>query len=305
MRPRPPPGAEGEDAAPVPEKPAEPMEPEARFRDLAKHWSDDGETRDRSGTVIGWQEIDTFARTPYGPEVLAALTDAKEGSVIGPVKGDTGYWLIRVEGDKAARDLSLEDARGEIAENLFRQENARAVAKAKAEALLAAAKAAGDQTLEQLLAGDAYAELGLAARKTGLFPASTPRFSIPTVGPVEALFSAAFQLTDAAPVAGEVYEEERSERFFVVRLVERQTPDADEPLADEDIEAARESLAIERDVAFFQAWYDSLLQKAKDEGDIEYTEDYDTYLQFLQANVEAREAQAAEQAARDARRGRR
>lgn len=303
--PPPPPPAEGEEAAPAPAKPAEPTEPEARFRDLAKHWSEDGETRDRSGTVIGWQEIDTFARTPYGPEVLKALADAKEGTVVGPVKGDTGYWLIRIEGDKAARSLSLEDARPEIAQNLYRQENARAVAETKAEALLAAAKAAGDQSLEQLLEGEAYAEQGLTARKTGLFPASTPRFSIPTVGPVEALFSAAFQLTDASPLAGEVYEEERSERFFVVRLVERQTPDSEEPLADADIEAARETLAIERDVAFFQAWYNSLLQKAKDEGDIEYTEDYDTYLQFLQANVEAREAQAAEQAAREARRGKR
>jgi len=62
---------------------------------------------------------------------------------------------------------------------------------------------------------------------------------------------------------------------------------------------------MERDVAFFQAWYDSLLGAARERGDIEYTEDYDTYLQFLQANLEAREAQAAKQAAREARRKRR
>ncbi len=285
--------------------PQEPTEPEARFRELAKHWSDDGETRDRSGTVIGWQEISAFGIPPYGPEVLAALTEAKEGEVVGPVKGETGYWLIRVEDEKTARDLSLEDARQEITETLYRQENAREAAKAQAEILLAAAKGAGDKTLEQVLEGEAFADLGVAARKTGLFSAATPRFSIPTVGPVEALFRDAFRLTDGAPVAGEIYEEERSERFFVIRLVERQAPSADEPLTEDDIEAARETLAIERDVAFFQAWYDSLLQRAWDEGDIEYTADYDTYLQFLQANLEARETQAAKQAARDARRGRR
>ena len=290
-----------------PEEPSreEPTEPEARFRELAKHWSDDAETRDRSGTVIGWQEISAFGISPYGPEVLAALTETREGEVVGPIKGETGYWLIRVEGEKAARDLSLEDARQEITETLYRQENAREAAKAQAEILLAAAKGAGDKTLEQVLEGEAFVDLGVAARKTGLFSAATPRFSVPTVGPVEALFRDAFRLTDDAPVAGEIYEEKRSERFFVIRLVERQAPPADEPLTDDDIEAARETLAIERDVAFFQAWYDSLLQRARDKGDIEYTTDYDTYLQFLQANLEAREAQAAKQAARDARRGRR
>jgi len=303
--PPPAPPAEGEEPAPAPAKVEEPTDPEARFRELAKHWSEDAETRDRSGTVIGWQEINVMGRPPYGPEVVAALAEAKEGSVVGPVKGATGYWLIRVEGDKAARDLSLEDARSEIAENLYRQENAREVAKTKAEALLAAAKGAGDQTIEQLIEDEAWVALGITARKTGLFPASTPRFSIPTVGPLEDLFNDAFRLTDASPVGTKVYEEERSERYFVVRLVERQTPSADEPLADEDIEMARETLAVERDVAFFQAWYDSLLKRARDEGDIEYTEDYDTYLQFLQANLEAREAQAAKQAAKEARRGRR
>ena len=302
--PPPPPAPEGDGAVPAPGKAEEPTDPEARFRELAKHWSDDGATRDRSGTVIGWQDIDTLGVAPYGPEVLAALTESKEGDIVGPVKGDTGYWLIRVEGEKAARNLAIEDARPEISEALYRQENARGEANAKADVLLAASKAAGDQTLEQILEGDAFADMGVAARKTGLFSATTPRFSIPTVGPVEDMFRDAFQLTDAAPVAGKVYEETRSERFFVVRLVERQTPSTDEPLTDDEIEAARETLAIERDVAFFQAWYDSLLKQAMDEGDVEYTADYDTYLQFLQANVEEREAQAAKQAAKAARRGR-
>ncbi|MFH1533209.1 MAG: SurA N-terminal domain-containing protein [Pseudomonadota bacterium] len=303
--PPPAPAPEGEEAAPAPAKVEEPTEPEARFRELAKHWSDDGETRDRSGTLIGWQEIDTLGLAPYGAEVLAALTGAKEGDVVGPIKGETGYWLIRVEGDKAARDLSIEDARPEIAETLYRQANAREAAKAKAETLLAAAKAAGDQTLEQVLGGGDLSDTLVAARKTGLFPATTPRSSIPTVGPVEDLFRDAFRLTETAPLAGVVYEETRSERFFVVRLVERQAPPADEALTEDDIEAARETLSVERDVAFFQAWYDSLLQRAREEGDIEYTESYDTYLQFLQANIETREAQAVKQAARDARRGRR
>ena len=292
----------GAEAQEVPEAPAEPTDPETRFRELAKNWSDDGETRDRSGTVIGWKEIDLLGLAPFGPEVLAALAKTGAGEVVGPVKGDTGYWLIRVEDEKAARDLSLEDARVEIAETLYRQENARKVAMAKAEALLAAATAAGDQTLEQVLEGEAFTDLGVAARNTGLFPVTTPRSSIPTVGPVEELFKDAFQLTEAAPVAGKVYAEEKSERYFVARLVERQRPTADEALTEEDLDAARETLAVERDVAFFQAWYNSLLQRARDAGDIEYTKDYDTYLQFLQSNVEAREAQAAKEAAREARR---
>ena len=279
----------------------EPTDPEVRFRDLAKNWSDDPESRDRSGTVIGWQENDVLGQAPFGPDVAAAMTEAKVGDVVGPVKGEAGFWLIRVEGVKAARDLSLEDARPEIAANLYRQENAVEIAKAKAEALLAAARTAGDQSLEQVIAGDAFKDQGIARRKTGLFSASTPRFSIPTVGPLEDLFGDAFRLTMTAPVADKVFEDERTGRFFVVRLLERETPPTDEPLAEADLEAARESLAVERDVAFFQAWYDSLLRQARDDGDIEYTEDYDNYLQFLQANLDSREAAAAKQAARKAR----
>ena len=282
----------------------EPTDPEVRFRELAKNWSDDPESRDRSGTVIGWQKADALGLGPYGPDVAAALAEAKEGDVVGPVKGEAGFWLIRVEGVKAARNLSLEDARPEIAANLYRQENATLVAKAKAEAFLAAARTAKDQSLEQVLAGDAFKGQGIAHRKTGLFPATTPRFSIPTVGPLEDLFSDAFRLTLTAPVADKVFEDERTQRFFIVRLLERETPPTDEPLADADLEAARESMAVERDVAFFQAWYDSLLRRARDDGDIEYTEDYDNYLQFLQANLDSQEAQAAKQAARKARRNR-
>ena len=281
----------------------EPKDPEVRFRELAKNWSDDPESRDRSGTVIGWQESDVLGGAPYGPDVAAALAEAKEGDVVGPVKGEAGFWLIRVEGVKAARDLSLEDARPEIAANLYRQENASLIARTKAEAFLAAARAAEDQSLEQILAGDAFKDRGIAHRKTGLFPATTPRFSIPTVGPLEELFSDAFRLTLTAPVADKVFEDERTQRFFIVRLLERETPSTDEPLADADLEAAREAMAVERDVAvaFFQAWYDSLLRRARDDGDIEYTEDYDNYLQFLQANLDSREAAAAKQAARKAR----
>ncbi len=293
-----------EPATEDPAKPVEPTDPEVRFRELAKNWSDDPESRDRSGTVTGWQKIDVMGQAPFGPDVAAALAETKEGDVVGPVKGEAGFWLIRVEGVKAARDLNIDEARPEIAANLYRQENASQIARTKAEALLAAARTAADQSLEQILTDDAFKDQEIAHRKTGLFPATTPRFSIPTVGPLEDLFTEAFRLTLTAPVAEKVFEEEKTQRFFIVRLLDRETPPTDEPLDDADLEAARESMAVERDVAFFQAWYDSLLRQARDDGDIEYTEDYDNYLQFLQANLDSQEAQAAKQAARKARRNR-
>ncbi|MBM4373148.1 MAG: peptidyl-prolyl cis-trans isomerase [Deltaproteobacteria bacterium] len=302
-----PPAEGGEAAAPAAGAPApaappeEPADPGERFKALAKHWSDDPETRDRSGLVTGWKEIEGFAAAPWGPEVSAALATAPSATVLGPVKGEAGFWILRVEDVREARDLELEAARSEIAATLYRDEHAMSVAKARAEAFLAAAGAADGQTLEQLLEADAWKDLGVTARKTGLFPATTGRSSIPTVGPDAELFEDAFRMADAAPLASRLYGSDEARRYLVVRLVERQRPAEGKAPEAEDLETARETLGIEREVASFQAWYESLLQRARDEEDIQYTEDYETYLQFLKTAQETREAQEARQAARKAR----
>jgi len=206
--------------------------------------------------------------------------------------------LIRIQEIKPARNLSLEDAKPEIAQKLYHQEHAKMLAMDTAEALRSACAEAKDKTIEEVLDDEQFAGLPIQHRKTGLFPASTPRFLIPTAGPIEDLFVDGFKLTEDAPVAGKVYEEPRTGRLVVARLIEKQTL-GEEGVTKEEIDKARDDLAMERSVGFFQAWYESLLAKAKADEKIEYSQDFQSYLAALQTAQEGRESKAAKKAARN------
>ena len=69
----------------------------ANFANLAKEKSSDAATKATSG-LVGWiQEGDVF----YG-QYFDAAKKAKKGSLVGPVKGDTDYYVLKVEDMRAA-----------------------------------------------------------------------------------------------------------------------------------------------------------------------------------------------------------
>jgi hypothetical protein len=298
--------AEGEaaEAAPAAEaaeaKPAreEPKDKSSRFAELAKNWSADPATKDRGGLIPDWFAPEQLAGYPFGPEVAEAVAKAAKGEVVGPVRGVTGYWLVLVEDKRAPRDLSLEQARPEIAAKLYRKEKGPQIAGTKAKEFLDAAAKAGDKTLEALL--DDYKELkdagAIRVRKTGLFDAGKRGFSVPTVGSSEELFKELFTTAKVGSVASKVFELSEAGRIVIYRTLEVEAGTA-EPSA-EDLTKARDDLLRDKRAAAFQAWFAALKKTAVDNGDIEYTADWTDFLAALKTAQDQAAADKAKSAAR-------
>jgi len=75
----------------------------ADFAALAEKHSDDPGSRDRGGD-LGW-----FGRGRMVPEFDDAVFNAKPGDIVGPVKSQFGYHIIKVEGFQPERQRPFED----------------------------------------------------------------------------------------------------------------------------------------------------------------------------------------------------
>ena len=113
------------------------------FSDIAKAQSDDQTSRGRGGDV-GWRKK---GFTDFGSDLEAKVFAAKEGDLLGPERSDRGFEIIKVEGFREG-DISLGQARAELAEELYRSATAKELAQK------GAAEAA-----EKLKAGGKLAEL--------------------------------------------------------------------------------------------------------------------------------------------------
>src|SRR5262245_10018357 len=107
------------------------------FAELAKQSSDDAATKGRGG-ALGWK---ARGATNLQGEAEDKLFAAKEGAIVGPLKGSDGYVIAKVEGSREGQ-ISFEAAKMELAEKKLRQEQGAARAKAAAEGALAKAKEA-------------------------------------------------------------------------------------------------------------------------------------------------------------------
>lgn len=137
-----------------------------RFADVARTVSEDQATRSRGGD-LGWRKK---GFTDFGADFEAKVFAAKEGDLIGPERSERGLELVKVEGFREG-DISLGQARSELAEELFRSATAKEQAKRAAEE--AAAK---------LKAGGKLAELFPATGKTEGAPANENRIQVEESG---------------------------------------------------------------------------------------------------------------------------
>jgi peptidyl-prolyl cis-trans isomerase C len=92
------------------------------FRDLMRNYRDpgvvSGPTRDHSG------DLPFFDRqtTRFAPEMVTAAFTLKEvGETAGPIKTETGFYVIKLAERKAAATRTLDDARQLIRQRLVRQ----------------------------------------------------------------------------------------------------------------------------------------------------------------------------------------
>ena len=217
------------------------------FAKVAREASDDTDARAQGGD-LGWRRKGTLGLAEADEAQVMA---AAPGTVVGPFKKGEGLALYTTAG-KRQGTLTFDAVKAELAEERLKQDKAVAIAKQRAEAALAVAKAHGDQSLKQLFPGpsgdgaadaktEAKAEAKTAAKagakpsdgkaaagagidaraeETGLF--ARRGTVIEQIGDSPELAKEAFNLKPAAPLAGPF---EIAGSFVVVRLKERKDPD--------------------------------------------------------------------------------
>ncbi len=201
------------------------------FEAVAKEASDDTATKARGGD-LGWRGHGA-ANLPGDPE--KQLFAAKTGDVVGPLKGASGFYITKVEGDREG-NIPFDKVKLELAEEKVRAEAAGAQAKTRAQDALALAKTQPGKTLKELFPAPAEDDKGgdkapkdasssaPRAEETGLFsPRGTREGAlVEGIGVSNDLAKAAFSLTTAAPLAGPF---DVAGSWVVVRLKERKDPD--------------------------------------------------------------------------------
>ncbi len=196
------------------------------FAEVAKQ-SDDSATKGRGGD-LGWR---ARGNTNLSGEAEDKLFAAKDGTIVGPLKGAEGYVISKVEGQREGQ-IPFEKARNELAEEKLRQEMGSARAKAAAAAALTKANESPTATLKTVFpppsdTQEASAtDAGAAPRveETGLFALRvTPEGPVVEgIGVSSEIAKAAFALTAAKPLAGPFA---LGDNFFIIRLKERKEPD--------------------------------------------------------------------------------
>jgi peptidyl-prolyl cis-trans isomerase D len=189
------------------------------FAAVAKAASEDTRSRLRGGDV-GWRRQ---GATPFGAALEEKVWAAKDGEVVGPMKGNDGFYLVLPEASREG-NIGFDQVRLDLAEAELRQERAKVKAKVEAEAGLARAKTAKDKTLKDLFpapADTAHGSEGVPrAEETGLY--ARRGTVVEGIGMAPDLAKAAFGLKPAEPFGGP-YEVAGS--YVVVKLKEKKEPD--------------------------------------------------------------------------------
>lgn len=184
------------------------------FAAAAKRYSDD-QNKDKGGQM----GCLTAAQLPGN--VAEAAFALKAGQVSGVVQTPFGLQILKATELKPAVHKTLDSVDGEIAEALTKEARANKLAKARASALFAEAKAAGSlqAMVEAERKKDKKSTLGVET--TGPFPQG--RSFLPKLGMAPKIAEAAWALTKEAPFpAGPM---ETSRAWVLIELKERQEAD--------------------------------------------------------------------------------
>lgn len=220
------------------------------FAKVAREASDDEDSRNRGGD-LGWRRKGTLGLQDSDDAKMFA---AKAGQVVGPFKTSLG-WVLVVSTGQRQGTLTFDQVKAELAEEPIKQQRAVTIAKQKAQAALAKAKAAPGKPLKELYGEGAEAR----AEETGLF--SRRGTVVEQIGDSPELAKAAFELNPENPLAGPF---EIVGSFVVVRLKERKEPDLAE-LEKKKAELQRDA-ELEKWNDVFTSWVKHRCLEAKSAG---------------------------------------
>lgn len=229
----------------------------AYFAKVAAQKSEHDMTKD-SGGYFDDKSAEALARAPFGAEVAKAVTAAEPGTLVGPVEGPNGWWVLSVDkkvpGQTKPLDATVKRA---LAMDLVRTERAAAELDKMAQSVLTASEATPTSPLADVvkkwnLAHGGKEDGPLHASETpplgksplealnggmeamlGLPPKSDDPSDIPGMGKMPEVAAAAAKLKADAPVAKQIFKSEDGKTRYVVRRgndTVKQTPEADAKL---------------------------------------------------------------------------
>jgi len=154
------------------------------FAKVVQALSDDEATKARGG------ELGFVTEGLFDEQFAKAALALAQGQVSEPVRSASGYHLIKAEEVVPAKQVSLADARLEIARELVAQDRARKLAADRAQAALAAARA-GKSLAAQFPGAKPVTAGGqpIVVEETGTFASSSPL--VPKLGPAPEVVGAA------------------------------------------------------------------------------------------------------------------
>lgn len=245
------PGADDAAAKRKIEEAAERVRKGEDFAKVAQELSEDENTKSRGG------EIGFVTEGLFDPAFVTAAFALAPGAVSEPVKSASGWHLIQAEEVVPAKQMSLEEARLDIAKELLAKDRARKLADAKAQAALDAAKKG--KALAALFPEKTPVKLGgqaVVAEETGSFGRSSS--SVPKLGPAPDALADAFA-AKKGDVLPRVYETLAGPVVAAVTL--REAPD---PAAfDSQREALETRLRNRKESQVVGAWLKEIRSSAK------------------------------------------
>ena len=267
------------------------------FTRIAAEKTEHGMTKDVGGQFIDDKSADALRLSPFGDAVSAAVTQAELNTLIGPVEGQQGWWILVADGKIDAVETPLETVKLELARGLLQEERAAKELDKIAATVLDTAKELSDKPLAEVakawnkaatdsedspLSATTAGPIGRSPMGAlsgglqamlGLPPQVEDPNDIPGIGKAPKIVAAAWKLKKDKPLAEGVFASEDGKTRYVIRL--DPPPEEDEAgkeAARKNREQLRETVTNLRRIATWQAFVRKLREQAEKDGEIERNE---------------------------------
>ena len=292
---------------------------QAHFTRVAAEKTEHDLTKDVGGQFIDDKSEDALRLAPFGEAVAKAVSAADPGTLVGPVEGSHGWWILMYDAKTEAVTTPIDTVKLELAGTLLREERAEKELDAIAQGVLKLAQQMKDKPLEDIAkawnkkhtdsedgplvvgtAGpigtspEAALSGGLQAL-LGLPPKANDPADVPGLGKAPKVAAAAWKLTSDAPLAQEVFKSGDGKQRFIIHFDAPKKPTEKEQIAAEkkSREQLKQSLLSVRRTAAWRDHVQALVDLANGDSSISQTDAWRAMLD----SARQRYTQAAKRAA--------
>lgn len=244
------------------------------FEQLARAGSDETSSKAAGGRFQTALEASAVSAL-LDPAVAMALAGMAPGTLSDVIEGDSGFFVVYLDGVRPPQTRTFEDVKVSVAQELLARERAEARADAVAADALARVQAGSGRSLADI-AADVNAQFAPQAPvrfgETGEMPEMPGTLSglatwspdeIPGIGAAPEMAAALRELTLQRPVLPAVQRVADGNSRFVIRLEVAKQADAPAPEAVAKVRS--ELLPLKRQAAY-REWYEALKARASASG---------------------------------------